>query len=50
MATIEERMKILKMIEDGKITAEEGAAAALSRCQRPGLARALALPNGSGCG
>lgn len=25
MATIEERMKILKMIEDGKITAEEGA-------------------------
>lgn len=25
MATIEERLKILKMIEDGKITAEEGA-------------------------
>ena len=25
MATIEERMKILKMIEEGKITAEEGA-------------------------
>src|SRR6185295_18384113 len=25
MATIEERMKILKMIEDSKITAEEGA-------------------------
>lgn len=25
MATIDERMKILKMIEDGKITAEEGA-------------------------
>ncbi|MBM4425355.1 MAG: DUF2089 domain-containing protein [Chloroflexi bacterium] len=25
MATIEERMKILKLIEDGKITAEEGA-------------------------
>jgi len=25
MATVEERMKILKMIEEGKITAEEGA-------------------------
>jgi hypothetical protein len=25
MATVEERMQILKMIEDGKITAEEGA-------------------------
>ncbi len=25
MATVEERMKILKMVEDGKITAEDGA-------------------------
>lgn len=36
MASIEERMKILKMIEDGKITAEEGAKllAALSESRR----------------
>jgi hypothetical protein len=25
MATVEERMKILKMVEDGKVTAEDGA-------------------------
>lgn len=43
MATIEERMKILKMIEDGKITAEEGAKllAALADSRRtPPLATA----------
>lgn len=36
MATIEERLKILKMIEDGKITAEEGAKllAALAESRR----------------
>jgi hypothetical protein len=40
MATTEERMKILKMIEEGKISAEEGAKllAALSSGQRgPGV-------------
>lgn len=38
MATVEERMKILKMIEEGKITAEDGAKllAALSDNRKPG--------------
>jgi hypothetical protein len=38
MATVEERMKILKMIEDGKISAEDGAKllAALSDSRKPG--------------
>jgi hypothetical protein len=38
MATTEERMKILKMIEEGKLSAEEGAKllAALSSGSRPG--------------
>ena len=38
MANAEERMKILKMIEDGKISAEDGAKllAALSEGRRPG--------------
>jgi hypothetical protein len=37
MATVEERMKILKMIEEGKISAEEGAKllAALADSRRP---------------
>ncbi|MCS7010313.1 MAG: hypothetical protein N2049_11300 [Anaerolineales bacterium] len=37
MATVEERMKILKMIEEGKLSAEEGAKllAALSNPARP---------------
>jgi hypothetical protein len=37
VATIEERMKILKMVEDGQISAEEGAKllAALSSSSRP---------------
>ena len=37
MATVEERMKILKMVEEGKITAEEGAKllAALSESRKP---------------
>ena len=37
MATTEERLKILKMIEDGKLSAEEGAKllAALSEGRRP---------------
>jgi hypothetical protein len=36
MATVEERMKILKMVEDGKISAEEGAKllAALSETRK----------------
>jgi hypothetical protein len=38
MATVEERMKILKMIEEGKITAEDGAKllAALSDSRKAG--------------
>jgi hypothetical protein len=38
MATTEERMKILKMIEEGKLSAEEGAKllAALTSGSRPG--------------
>jgi hypothetical protein len=37
MATVEERMKILKMVEDGKITAEDGAKllAALGESRKP---------------
>lgn len=37
MATTEERLKILKMIDEGKISAEEGAKllAALSQSQKP---------------
>ncbi len=37
MATTEERMKILKMIEEGKVSAEEGAKllAALASANRP---------------
>jgi hypothetical protein len=37
MATTEERMKILKMIEDGKVSAEEGAKllSALASANRP---------------
>ena len=37
MATAEERMKILKMIEEGKVSAEDGAKllAALSESRRP---------------
>jgi hypothetical protein len=37
MATIEERMKILKMIEEGKLSAEEGAKllSALASANRP---------------
>ena len=37
MATAEERLKILKMIDEGKISAEEGAKllAALSESRRP---------------
>ncbi len=37
MASVEERMKILKMIEEGKVSAEEGAKllAALSNANRP---------------
>ncbi len=50
MATIEERMKILKMIEEGKINAEEGAKllAALADSRRtPPPVSAAALTGGS---
>jgi hypothetical protein len=41
MATTEERMRILKMIHEGKITAEEGARllSALKESRRPGAGR-----------
>ncbi|HXF84031.1 MAG TPA: hypothetical protein VNK49_01460 [Anaerolineales bacterium] len=41
MASVEERMKILKMIEEGKLSAEEGAKllAALSEKRAPGPPR-----------
>ncbi|MEK7328174.1 MAG: hypothetical protein AAB217_23265 [Chloroflexota bacterium] len=50
MATIEERMKILKMIEEGKINAEEGAKllAALADSRRtPPPVSAASLTGGS---
>jgi len=49
MATAEERMKILRMIRDGKITAEEGAKllAALS-ASRKSTPRTSARPSGKG--
>jgi hypothetical protein len=39
MTNVEERMKILKMIEEGKISAEEGTKllAALSQSRKPGI-------------
>jgi hypothetical protein len=50
MTTIEERLKILKMIEDGKISAEEGAKllAALSEGRRggPGMPLSPRPPGG----
>jgi len=48
MATNEERMKILRMIDEGKITAEEGAKllATLSESRKP--ARKPALSYGTG--
>ena len=48
MATNEERLKILKMIDDGKITAEEGARllSMLSESRKP--ARKPALAGGRG--
>jgi hypothetical protein len=49
MATVEERMKILKMVEEGKISAEDGAKllAALSESRRP-PAPPAAGPGGEG--
>ena len=48
MATVEERMRILKMVEDGQISAEEGAKllAALSSGSRPKSSLATA-PGGA---
>ncbi len=50
MATTEERMKILKMIEDGKLTAEDGAKllAALSEGRRGSSAQAGGRGAGAG--
>ncbi|MBI5830462.1 MAG: hypothetical protein HZB20_13205, partial [Chloroflexi bacterium] len=49
MATTEERLKILRMIEDGKITAEDGAKllAALSDTRRPASGASVASPGGA---
>ena len=48
MATSEERLKILKMIEEGKISAEEGAKllAALSESRKPQRKPSLRGPEG----
>ncbi len=48
MASVEERMKILKMIEEGKLSAEEGTKllAALSE-RRPSASRAPGMPGGA---
>ena len=49
MASSEERMKILKMIEDGKLSAEEGTKllAALSEKKVPGPPRHPGMPGGA---
>ena len=48
MASSEERLKILKMIEDGKLSAEEGTKllAALSEKRVPGPPRPPGMPGG----
>ena len=48
MATSEERMKILRMIDEGKLTAEEGAKllAALTESRRPPRRPAVPGPGG----
>lgn len=48
MASVEERMKILKMIEEGKLTAEEGTKllAALSQ-KKAGSSRVPGMPGGA---
>ncbi|MEW5939708.1 MAG: hypothetical protein AB1750_08615 [Chloroflexota bacterium] len=50
MATVEERLKILKMIEEGKISAEEGAKllSALSEGRRGGMPGAPQPPRPPG--
>jgi hypothetical protein len=49
MVTTEERMKILKMIQEGKISAEEGAKllAALKENRKPNIGRANGPAGGS---
>jgi hypothetical protein len=49
MASSEERMKILKMIEEGKLSAEEGTKllAALSEKRVPPSARGSGMPGGA---
>ncbi len=48
MATVEERMKILKMIEEGKLSAEEGTKllSALSS-KKPSMPRPPGMPGGA---
>ncbi len=52
MASVEERMKVLKMIEEGKITAEEGAKllAALDMGARPSKGTVPPPPPPAGAG
>lgn len=49
MASSEERLKILKMVEEGKITAEEGAKllAAFSESRKPSKKPSLQYPGGA---
>jgi hypothetical protein len=49
MASSEERLKILKMVEEGKITAEEGAKllAAFSESRKPPKKPSLQYPGGA---
>lgn len=49
MATVEERLKVLKMIEENKITAEEGAKllAALSESRKPAGGGPVGVSSGS---
>lgn len=48
MATNEERMKILRMIDEGKITAEEGAKLLATLSENRKTARKVALSYGTG--
>jgi hypothetical protein len=50
MATTEERMKILKMIQEGKITAEEGAKLLSALKESPPWTGRSPAPGGSGKG
>ena len=50
MATTEERLKILKMIDEGKISADEGAKLLAALAQGPKVERKVPSRNPSGAG